>query len=90
MMIARELSIIGSVQGVGFRWTAKRIADGLGLPGWVRNNPDGSVSLAVAGRAAAVNEFIALLEEAMGGYIADLRSKDLEPGTLHDGFVIVR
>lgn len=39
----------GEVQGVGFRIAAKRIADSLGIVGWVRNLPDGRVELVIQG-----------------------------------------
>ncbi|MFC1637742.1 acylphosphatase, partial [Candidatus Margulisiibacteriota bacterium] len=35
----------GSVQGVGFRFTAIDAAQQHGLTGWVRNTPDGKVEL---------------------------------------------
>ncbi len=40
---ARHFSVYGVVQGVGFRWSVRRTAERLGLAGWVRNRPDGSV-----------------------------------------------
>jgi acylphosphatase len=37
--------IRGRVQGVGFRYSACREADRLGLTGWARNTPDRSVEI---------------------------------------------
>jgi len=41
VMIARHIIFRGNVQGVGFRFTAVRIAQRHGVAGWVRNLPDG-------------------------------------------------
>ena len=46
----------GRVQGVGFRWWTHRTASGLGLTGTVRNLPDGTVEVRVAGSDAAIHE----------------------------------
>ena len=43
----------GDVQGVGFRYYVQRKARQLGLPGWVRNNEDGSVELVAEGARRA-------------------------------------
>ncbi len=50
----------GRVQGVGFRWFVSRHARALGLGGYVRNLPDGSVEVVVAHRDSA--ETLAKLE----------------------------
>lgn len=56
--------VSGRVQGVGFRdWTVRE-ARGLGLEGWVRNQPDGSVKAVIAGGDEAVS---AMLEAFMRG-----------------------
>lgn len=39
------LVVKGNVQGVGYRFFAKQKADALGVKGFVRNKPDGSVEL---------------------------------------------
>ena len=53
----RRYLVKGRVQGVGFRqFTAARARD-LGLAGWVRNLPDGSVEVEAQGSARAMAEF---------------------------------
>lgn len=89
MRTAREITITGSVQGVGFRWTAKRIADSIGLDGWVRNNPDGSVGLAIEGADEDLNAFMERLDQALGVYIAGVESRDARPGKNRNGFAIL-
>ena len=42
----------GTVQGVGFRWTNQGIAGELGITGWVRNLPDGTVEMELQGAPA--------------------------------------
>lgn len=44
-----HLMIHGKVQGVFFRKFVKKTADSLGLNGWVRNNPEGTVELIAEG-----------------------------------------
>ena len=47
--LARRVIVRGRVQGVGFRWFVEREAHMLGIDGWVRNNPDGSVEVLAMG-----------------------------------------
>ncbi len=55
---AYQVSIQGRVQGVGFRYSAVRAAERFGVAGWVRNEPDGSVSAFCAGSEEATRKFI--------------------------------
>ena len=51
-----ELIIHGRVQGVAFRWHARQKAQQLGLTGWVRNRPDGTVRLLAEGDDARLDQ----------------------------------
>ena len=53
-----QLRIHGLVQGVGYRYYCLRKARNLGLKGWVRNNPDGTVSVAAEGDRSLLEELI--------------------------------
>jgi acylphosphatase len=71
-MLAVRLEIEGIVQGVGFRWWARERARRLGLAGWVRNRPDGSVEIAVAGGSGAVEIFIDEVRDGPPGSRVDI------------------
>ncbi len=58
----------GEVQGVGFRWTSKRLANQLGLTGWVRNEWDGSVSMELQGTNEQISAFYGGLSHAWGSF----------------------
>ena len=53
-----HIKVYGIVQGVFFRSSMKRVADKLGVKGWVRNLPDGSVEAVVEGPRDRVEELI--------------------------------
>ena len=55
-MIAREIIVKGTVQGVFYRASAKEKADELGLLGWVNNRADGTVQIWVQGEDKLVLE----------------------------------
>jgi acylphosphatase len=55
---AVTVKVTGRVQGVSFRWYATQEADRLGVAGWVRNEPDGSVAAHVEGDDEAVDAMV--------------------------------
>lgn len=57
-MKSYHLSIKGRVQGVFYRESAKREATRLGVTGWVRNKPDGSVELLACGTENTVQKLV--------------------------------
>ena len=52
----------GKVQGVFFRAYTRDEAEMLGLSGWVRNRPDGSVEALISGDARNVDRMLEWLE----------------------------
>jgi len=63
--------IRGSVQGVGFRYSAARAAGSRGVSGWVRNRGDGSVEAVFEGEADAVEAMVRWCEDGPGGAYVD-------------------
>lgn len=56
--VRAELTIQGRVQGVFYRQSAKETAERLGLTGWAKNCPDGSVAAVFEGEKPAVEAAI--------------------------------
>ena len=79
----------GQVQGVGFRWTSRKVAGELGLTGWVRNEPDGSVSMELQGPDETIARYFTLFDEQYKRwpirYVIDEKD-DIEPIAGEDGF----
>jgi acylphosphatase len=61
----RRVTIVvsGRVQGVNFRRHTQLTAQRLGVRGWVRNRPDGSVEACFEGEATAVDALVAWSQE---------------------------
>jgi acylphosphatase len=70
----RTVLYSGHVQGVGFRWTAVRIADGFDIRGYVRNLDDGRVELVAEGVIEELDQFLAAVAKGLDGYIGRFES----------------
>jgi acylphosphatase len=77
--LRRRVLIKGRVQGVGFRWSCRRMAEAQGLAGWCRNLPDGRVEACFEGGPAAVEAALAWCRE--GPSSAIVTSVDVTPET---------
>ncbi len=53
-----HLLIKGKVQGVFYRATAKKVAEQLGINGWIKNTKEGNVEVIVTGNEERLNEFL--------------------------------
>ena len=53
--LAKRFHVSGSVQGVGFRYFAERVASRLGVAGYVKNLSDGRVEVYAIGTAAQLD-----------------------------------
>jgi len=56
--IRKQYVFTGRVQGVGFRYSAQYLAQGLGVTGWVKNEWDGSVVMEAQGTKEMLDELV--------------------------------
>ena len=84
--------VTGRVQGVGYRWWARRQADALGLTGWVMNADDErSVELVAEGSAESLDELERRLHVGPSGARVEAVDARRQPASgEYDGFGIVR
>jgi acylphosphatase len=73
-----EAYFSGRVQGVGFRYTARQIAQGYAVTGRVSNLPDGRVHLVAEGAEAEVRGYLAEVHEHLGHFIKETVPQTLE------------
>lgn len=83
--IRRAATVRGVVQGVSFRWYTQQEARRLGLAGWVRNEPDGTVRLEVQGPGEDVDALLAWARH--GPAHARVTAVEVEEATLAAGDV---
>jgi len=86
MSVRRRVVVRGSVQGVFFRDSTHREAEGAGVAGWVRNRSDGSVEAVFEGDPDAVERLVAFCREGPSrAEVSDVEVADEEPEGL-EGF----
>ncbi len=89
----RRYVVAGFVQGVGFRWSAARLARSLGVRGTVSNRPDGTVEVRAVAAADVLDRFRQGLRADMPGRVDSIAEQPVESPELReapDDFRIVR
>lgn len=94
-MLTLHFHVTGLVQGVWFRGWTQMTARSLGLVGWVRNEPDGSVRGAAQAPEGvspqALESFrLALGQGPEGARVDSLDARLVEGSELFSGFHVLR
>jgi acylphosphatase len=90
-LAAKRAFFEGRVQGVGFRFSVKEIAQGFDVVGWVANLPDGRVQLEVQGTPEEVEQFLeAIFQSYLRPHIQRHSIQIVEPVESLRGFEIRR
>ena len=91
-VVRRRYRFVGTVQGVGFRWTCTNLANSAGAKGWVRNERDGSVTAEIQGVEEQLEAVLDGLDAyynrrrfSMGGFKVS-SAEDLPPTPDERGF----
>lgn len=74
-----EVKYTGQVQGVGFRFTAERLANAYKVVGYVRNLADGGVELVAEGEESTLKNFLAAVRDEMEYYIEHISTNWFPP-----------
>ena len=80
----KRVVVHGSVQGVFFRDTMRRLAEQHSVSGWVRNNRDGTVEAVFEGDERALDRLLAFAREGpRGAHVERVVVFDEEPEGLN-------
>ncbi len=74
--VAVHMVVHGRVQGVFFRASTQKKAEELGLAGWVKNRPDGTVEIHAEGQQETLEKLIEWCRQ--GPALASVSSIDLD------------
>ncbi len=79
-MTARRYIVKGRVQGVGFRYFTHRIAQELGVRGWVKNLPNGTVEVYAEGDEDPIEQLLTGIKKGpFLGFVEDVEVGEVEP-----------
>ena len=87
-MLRQRIVFHGWVQGVGFRYWARHAAGLYGATGWVRNNPDDSVTMEIQGTEEQISQVILMIERGTYVRIENMEVKNLTEDPSERGFTV--
>lgn len=81
----------GRVQGVFFRDSTRREAQNLGLTGWVKNMPDGTVEIVLQGEKAKLQRMKEWLTEGSPhSIVTNVSYREITENMTYNDFKIIR
>ena len=84
--VAKQIRVVGKVQGVFFRKSARDEAASWGLAGWARNEDDGTVTILVEGDVESIEAFLPWCSQGPPRAVVEsVTVTDVEPTGI-DGF----
>lgn len=91
MKLGVSMNVTGLVQGVGFRFMTKMVADKLNIVGTVKNESDGSVSIVACGEKGNLYQFINQIKQspAPSGRVDHVKIDQLEPLPAFSNFTVI-
>ncbi len=84
----RRVVFDGDVQGVGFRYTACRLAEGYEVSGYVCNLSDGRVECLIEGETDQIDRFLEELSRHMAHYIRRTTRQSSPPTGGYPSFTV--
>lgn len=84
--VRKHIVVSGQVQGVGFRYRAMHAASALGLTGWVRNDPSGTVTMEIQGEEERIQRIIPMIENSSWISIESCDEKYIPVDVSESGF----
>ncbi len=84
-----RIIVKGRVQGVGYRFFTQRTALELGIRGYVRNLPDGTVEVVAEGSPEVIEKFIERLKEGPPlAIVEDMEIQEIPPDEEFETFEV--
>lgn len=84
----RIATFSGDVQGVGFRYTTRQVAEEFAVAGYVRNLTDGTVEVLAEGDSEEIDRFLEMLSRYMKAHISEVAQQTTGHRGEHTGFSV--